>query len=162
MRAAAVPLLAFLLIPVATAAAGPAQEARAELLGHLTQQEILDALPEWQDKMVAYEARYDVVAALKDFSEFVQIEVYLGSWCSDSAARVPEFFQVLNIVNSPRFQVSYTGVPEDPNARAPYIAGKEIEKIPTFIVLVNGLEKGRIVETPTASVEEDLLALLRR
>jgi len=45
---------------------------------------------------------------------------------------------------------------------SPIIAGKDIEKLPTFIVLVNGIEKGRIVETPARTVEEDLLALLRR
>jgi len=140
---------------------GFAQEAPPELVGPLTQELIFEALPEWQDRMVAYEPRLDVVAALKDVADFVQIEVYLGSWCSDSAVQIPAFIQVLNLVNSPQIQATYMGVPEAQEARGAYIAGKEIEKIPTFIILVNGLEKGRIVEKPAVSIEEDLLALIR-
>ncbi|MBN2207313.1 MAG: thioredoxin family protein [Candidatus Aminicenantes bacterium] len=138
-----------------------AQETVPELVGPLTQDDILAALPDWHDRMVSYEAGYAAIAALKDIPDAVQVEVYLGSWCSDSAAHVPAFFQVLNLVNSPRFDVSCMGVPRAQEDRLPYIAGKAIEKLPTFIIYVNGLEKGRVVETPSLTIEEDLLAILR-
>lgn len=139
-----------------------AQEAAPELVGPLTQEAILEALPEWQDRMVAYEAAYGAIEALKEVGDFVQVEVFFGSWCADSAEHVPAFFQVVNLVNSPRFEVSHMAVPRPPEQRLPYVAGKDVEKFPTFIVLVNGIEQGRIVETPARSVEEDLLALLGR
>jgi hypothetical protein len=152
----------FLISIVSLSGTAYSQEGQVEMVGPLTQEEILQALPDWQDRMVAYAPKLGAVNELKAFPDFVQVEVYLGTWCSDSQSHVTAFFQVLNFVNSPQIQVSYMGVPKDKPSREPYIAGKDIEKLPTFIVLVNGIVKGRIVETPTRTVEEDLLALLRR
>jgi thiol-disulfide isomerase/thioredoxin len=154
--------LALLSVLAFARSGAPAQEGPPELLGTLTQQELFEALPAWQDRMVAYEPRLDAVAALKEFGEFVQIEVFLGTWCSDSAAQIPPFIQVMNLVNAPQFEVTYIGVPEAQEARTPYIAGKDLGRIPTFIVYVNGLEKGRIEERPAVTIEEDLLDILRR
>lgn len=159
MRAAFSVALLFLACGLSAA---NGQEAQAELVGPVSQDELFLALPEWQDRMVSYEPRFDAVSALKDIQDFIQIEIYFGSWCSDSAIQVPAVIQVLNLVNSPQIQVNLIGVPEDQNARDPYIAGKDIEKIPTVIVWLNGLEKGRIVEKPDRTVEEDLLNILRR
>ena len=39
---------------------------------------------------------------------------------------------------------------------------KNIEKAPTFIVYINGQERGRIIETPQKSVEEDLIDIINR
>lgn len=143
-------------------AAGYRQEGRVEMVGPLTQEEILQALPDWRDRMVGYAPQSGALDELKAFPDFVQVEVYLGTWCSDSKAHVAAFFQVLNLIDSPQIQASYVGVPKELKAREPYIAGKNIAKLPTFIVLVNGVEKGRIVETPERTVEQDLLAILRR
>jgi len=156
-------LLAVGLIAAAgTISRAQEQAAPVEMVGPLTQDEILQALPGWQDRMAAYTPRIEVVSELKNCPESVQVEVYRGTWCSDSRIHVPAFFQVLNSVDSPRLQASFIGLPRDKKAREPYIVGKDIVKLPTFIVLVNGLEKGRIIETPERSVEEDLLAILNR
>jgi hypothetical protein len=57
-------------------------------------------------------------------------------------------------------RTTFTGVPRDRAARGPYIEGKDIERIPTFIIFLRDQEVGRIVETPRRSVEEDLWAIL--
>jgi Thioredoxin len=162
MRIAAAASLAFLSLLTVAPSGVAAQETPLELVGILTQQELFEALPIWQDRMVAYEPRLAAIAGLKEFGEFVQIEVYLGTWCSDSKVQIPPFIQVMNLVNSPQFEVTYVGVPEAQDARTPYIAGKNIDRIPTFVVYVNGLEKGRIEERPAVTIEEDLLDILRR
>jgi hypothetical protein len=66
----------------------------------------------------------------------------------------------MDMVRNPLIQTTYTGVPRDQEARAPYTEGRDIERLPTFIVIFRGREAGRIVETPRRSVEEDLWEIL--
>jgi thiol-disulfide isomerase/thioredoxin len=75
-------------------------------------------------------------------------------------AHVSAFFKILDLADTPLLQPAYFGVPEAKDKRAPYTEGKDIVKLPTFIVFVDGREAGRIVETPQRSVEEDLVRIL--
>ena len=47
-------------------------------------------------------------------------------------------------------------------ARAAVIEGKNITKAPTFIIYTHNQEKGRIIENPIKSVEEDLLNIINK
>jgi hypothetical protein len=92
----------FLISIVSLSGTAYSQEGQVEMVSPLTQEEILQALPDWQDRMVAYAPKLGAVNELKAFPDFVQVEVYLGTWCSDSQSHVTAFFQVLNFVNSPQ------------------------------------------------------------
>jgi hypothetical protein len=46
--------------------------------------------------------------------------------------------------------------------KPPYHHGKKIEWLRTFLVYIEGREKGRIVETPAQSLEQDLLEIIRK
>jgi hypothetical protein len=54
----------------------------------------------------------------------------------------------------------YTGIPKDKESREPYIKGKNIQKIPTFIFFIDGEEIGRVIEHPITSLEEDILDII--
>ncbi len=148
-------LLAFLL---GSASFGSGQD----LVGPLTREQILSGCPGWDAVAASYIPSPEAVARLREFNRPVQIEVYLGSWCSDSKAHVPAFLTVLDAVDSPLFSATFIGVPENKEARGEFTAGKNIQKIPTFIISVEGQEKGRIIETPVKSVEQDLVEILTR
>jgi len=135
---------------------------QSELLGPLTPDDIIGTHPDWQDVITGYVPSEQAVQKLKDISFPVQVEVFLGTWCSDSKAQVSAFFKVLDAIDSPLITASYVGVPRDKAARQPYIEGRDIQRIPTFIVSVDGQEVGRIIETPVKSVEQDLLDILIR
>jgi thiol-disulfide isomerase/thioredoxin len=88
------------------------------------------------------------------------VEIFLGTWCPDCRQHVSAYLKIMDMVRNPMFRTTYTGVPRDREARGPYIEGKNIERLPTFIVLLRDQEIGRIIETPSKSVEEDLWEML--
>ncbi|MBC7387098.1 MAG: thioredoxin family protein [Cryobacterium sp.] len=84
------------------------------------------------------------------------VEVYFGSWCGDSQEHVPPF---LALVNAPK---SLKLIALDRHKTFPgFVNSAKIERLPTFIFRRNGNEIGRITETPTKSILEDTLAILK-
>lgn len=135
---------------------------QTELTGPLVREQILKDHPDWQEVVAAYTPSAPAIEKLKALNIPVHVEVFLGTWCSDSKAQVNAFFKVLDMADSPLITASYVGVPKKKEARSQFTAGKDIQKIPTFIITVDGLEKGRIIETPLKSIEQDLLDILAR
>jgi len=101
-----------------------------------------------------------IINALKPLLLNKRITIVWGSWCSDSKLHVPHFYQVLKEIGFPRSEVSLIGVDRDKKAESGSVEHLNIEKVPTFIVFDGDMELGRIVEQPTATLEEDLLQLL--
>jgi len=134
---------------------------QVERLGPLTKGQIIEVCPEWQAVAAAYSPDPAALDSLRSLSREVAIEVFLGTWCSDSKDHVAEFFKVLELADTPLLRPVYVAVPEDRARRAPYFHGLAVEKIPTFVVTVDGREVGRIVEHPKMSVEADLVAIFR-
>jgi hypothetical protein len=148
---------ALLALSLACFSAIPEQN---EMLGPLSPEAILEQHPDWRAVVKAYQPKPDCIDKLRAGLREVKIEIYLGTWCPDSKAHVSEYFKVMELVDSPLFQTAYIGVPRDKGKRAPYYQGKDILKLPTFLVFVDGREIGRIVETPEKTVEEDLVRIL--
>ncbi len=138
----------------------PCFAAGEDLVGPASREAILEHVPAWQDLVAAYQPKPEALDKLRGLGREIRIEVYFGSWCSDSMAHVSAFFKILDLVDTPLLQPAYFGVPEAKDKRAPYTEGKDIVKLPTFIIIVDGREAGRIVETPRKTVEEDLVTIL--
>ncbi|MGB8951334.1 MAG: hypothetical protein WCC06_01520 [Candidatus Aminicenantales bacterium] len=134
-----------------------------DLLGTITREEILNHCPDWQEVAAAYNPKPEIIDKLRFIPQVIQVEIYLGTWCSDSKAHCSAYFKVLDLMDNPLVQTTYIGIPRDKAARPPYIPeGKNILQLPTFIVWINGEEKGRIIEIPAKSIEEDLLDIISR
>jgi len=135
---------------------------QTELTGPVTKEAVLQNCPDWQPITAAYNPKPEFIERLRGLNREVKIEIFLGTWCSDSKSHVSEYFKVLEMADTPLIQSSYIAVPEDKTKRAAYYQDKDILKIPTFIVFMDGLEKGRIIEVPAKSVEEDLVEIIER
>ena len=136
---------------------------QTEMLGPLTREAILKGCPDWEAVAAAYNPKSQCLQKLKAIQEPVRVEVYLGTWCSDSRNHVSAYFKVLEMADNPLIQTIYTGIPQAKAARLKYLPpAKNIEKLPTFLIYKDGKELGRIIETPVQSVEEDLLAILNK
>jgi len=151
-----------LLVPLSCLILLNAVRGQQEITGPVTPEDLLLKLPEWGAVAAAYVPGPEAVDRLRAVSREVRVEVVLGTWCDDSKAHVSEFLKVLEVTDNPLIRATYVGVPEDKTKRSPYVQGKDIVKIPTFIVSIDGAEKGRIVENPDKTIEEDLLAIIEK
>jgi len=94
--------------------------------------------------------------------EQVLIQIVMGTWCSDSRREVPRFMKIMDLWGFNKDNITIIGV--DDTKLAP-IGGYEdlgIERVPTFIIMENKVEKGRIIEYPISSLEQDMLNILTR
>ncbi len=92
------------------------------------------------------------------------LEIYFGSWCSDSHDHLPTFLALLDAAKefgaSPKSlklvaldrKKTYDG----------YVNSRAIEKLPTFVFLRDGQEIGRIIETPEVSIAADSARILKK
>lgn len=90
-----------------------------------------------------------------------QILIFGGMWCSDTKELLPKFFKMSDQVNISRGDVTVYFVDEQKKSEQGLEKKYNITSVPTFIVLKDGEEKGRIVETVKTSIEKDLLRLMR-
>ncbi|MBL0882375.1 MAG: thioredoxin family protein [Chitinophagaceae bacterium] len=95
-----------------------------------------------------------------------QIDIFLGTWCGDSRREVPRMLKILTQAGVQQQQIRLIFVSNESNSykQSPQHeeAGKNIKRVPTFIVYENEKEMGRIIEYPVVSLEKDLLSILRR
>ncbi len=133
-----------------------------ELLGPLSKEEILENFPDWQEEAASYVPNQEVIERLQSIQYEIEIEIFLGTWCPDTKRNVSAYFQIMDMVDNPLFTTTYIGIPKDKDSRKPFIEGKNIIKVPTFIIIIDNQEKGRIIENPIKSVEEDLLDIITK
>lgn len=133
-----------------------------ELTGPISKERILQNCPDWKTKIASYQPDQKTIENLRTINHEIKIVVFLGTWCSDSVRNVSAYFKIMEMVDNPLFRTSYIGIPYDRESRKPFIKGKNIKKVPTFIIYIDNKEKGRIIENPVKSVEEDLLDIIKR
>ncbi|MFC2169456.1 hypothetical protein ACFLRM_02670 [Acidobacteriota bacterium] len=134
--------------------------ATTELLGNLTKEEIIENFPDWQEEAAIYTPKSSSIEKLKSIDRIINIEIFLGTWCPDSKEHSSSYFKITESVDNPFFISDFIGIPRDNESRQPYIQGKNIIKVPTFIVIIDGQEIGRIIEHPEESIEEDLINII--
>jgi len=114
--------------------------------------------PEYEN----YELDKETLSHVKMDNEFHSITIVMGTWCSDSRREVPRFYKILDSLNFPSAKVKLIMVDRKKEAAEINIASLNIELVPTMIIYNDGLEIGRIVETPKETLEKDLAAILTK
>lgn len=87
----------------------------------------------------------------------IELDVYLGTWCSDSVDVVGDFLGLI-AVHEPNFNVRFFTLPEE-RTRWPH-DHRDLRYVPSFIVRQNGAEWGRVVESAPAGIAEELHGLV--
>jgi len=149
------------------AAAGTAADEPAAspepVYGKVTVEQVLAASPDWKASAESYQPDAASVEYLSAVVSPVSIQIYYGHWCSDSQEHVPTFMQTVELAKNKAVAVEYWSVARRKEGEErPPVNGRKLEAIPTFVVSVDGAEVGMIVETPTESVEKDLVALIKQ
>jgi thiol-disulfide isomerase/thioredoxin len=90
----------------------------------------------------------------------VDVLVFYGPWCGDSRRQVPVFVKIVEKAGIPGGQIRYYAVDRSKRSRDGLTGQYGIEKVPTFIFLREGKEIGRVVESPTTTLEGDIVSIL--
>ncbi|MEA3505041.1 MAG: thioredoxin family protein [Bacteroidota bacterium] len=108
-----------------------------------------------------YTPQTSLIEKLKEMENNYSITVVLATWCSDSQEQVPHFFKIIDLINSNN-KTSVICVNRKKQAEGTNVSILDIQRVPTFIFYRDGEEIGRIIETPTDTLEKDMLTILTR
>jgi len=89
------------------------------------------------------------------------VTVVLGTWCPDSRREVPRFMKLAELWGFPTEKIRFIGVDINKVAPLDEYASLGIERVPTFIFFENNSERGRIIEIPVSSLEQDSRDILK-
>ena len=115
----------------------------------------------WYNAEYVYTPNAEIIIQLSTQNLNVEIFIVLGTWCSDSQVQVPRFLKILDLIDYDKNKMTLVGVDQNLSLPNYPIKNYNIEKVPTFIIYKNKVEVGRIIETPSTSLEEDLLNILK-
>ena len=148
-----------MLFMLSVARGAPAQDV---LLGRVEPDAILSISPEWRTNREAYDPAEADLRVIASTPLAARLDVYFGSWCSDSRREVPRLLRILDRTSPAHLKVRFYGLDRTKKEPARLVRRGAIERVPTFILRVDGREVGRIVETPQATLEHDLALLLQK
>ena len=131
-------------------------------LGGMTSAQIIAGSRIFAMRYVDYVPNSDAVQFIHNLQKPAEIKVFWGDWCKDSKKYVPGFIKSMEFAENNKITITYINLNHEKKEPADAIAGWNIVNIPTFIVIANGKEIGRIVETPKVSVEQDLAGILQQ
>lgn len=118
----------------------------------------------YQTSYSQYTVDTDLVGMFKKKLRKHTIKLFLGTWCGDSRREVPRMLKLLERADFPLENLEIIALdsrkPNYKKSPGGEEQGWDIRKVPTMILLRNGKETNRIVESPIASLEEDILSIL--
>ncbi len=88
------------------------------------------------------------------------ITVVLGTWCGDTHEQLPHFFKILDAMRFNERSLELFAIDQSRSAGEIDLSHLAVTRVPTFIFTKDDLEIGRIVESPTISLEKDMLLIL--
>jgi thiol-disulfide isomerase/thioredoxin len=123
------------------------------------------AMPEFKDwynkEYNEYNPNKEIIDKLKDSIDDIKISIFLGTWCPDSRREVPRFIRILSEVNFDFNNLSIISLDRMKKSPGGEEIGLDIDYVPTMIFYNNGKEIGRIIESPSTTLEADMLKILK-
>ncbi len=111
-----------------------------------------------------YTVDESLIKMMKKSLEKYKIKLFLGTWCGDSKREIPRILKILKESKFPMKNLEIIALDRRRGFYKKSPSGEEkglnIIKVPTLIFFKNNKEVNRIVESPIASLEEDMLAIL--
>ena len=136
------------------------------LVGPLTRAD-LQASPfaDWfQSRYKDYRTTPAEIEQLRGRLANVSIEAYFGTWCGDSRRQIPRLLRVLDDAGFDERRLSLYGLSNQANQfkQSPgrQEAKRRIHRTPTIVLVRDGKEIGRVVETPEGTLEADVLRIV--
>lgn len=132
-------------------------------VGAMTPEHLLASVPEYAERKGSFEPDASVLEAIaSSIRPGDRMEVLLGTWCSDSQREVPKLLKISDLLQASfgvTLPISYVAINRAKTEPKDLVAGRNIEKVATFIYYRNGAELGRIVESPEGPFEDHLMRI---
>ncbi|MEG3768290.1 TlpA family protein disulfide reductase [Alteromonas sp. 14N.309.X.WAT.G.H12] len=147
-----------LLVAVISACSYSSASQQEDAVGEISQQQLLVQYPVFSDNYNAYSPSDEEVSALASLQGH-SLLVLFGTWCHDSEREVPRLLKTLDANGLNGINIQLIAV--DRNKRDPkgIALSHELKYTPTFILLKDDKELGRVVERPKLTLAQDLQAL---
>lgn len=104
--------------------------------------------------------------AVKVFSEKKEqftLLIFIGTWCHDSQNLLPVFYRLADKSGYPDNRIQVVALDRDKTAPNRWHENWKITNVPTFIVLQNGKEVGRVIEYGSSgNIEKELAAIIAK
>lgn len=118
------------------------------LKGLITKEDILKYNPgNWfAANQQGYTLNTIALEALKNHGASIHIIAFAGTWCDDTKYILPKFFAIAEAAGFPAGNLSLIGVDRDKKTMSHLTEALNVINVPTFIVMKDGKEIGRVVE----------------
>jgi thiol-disulfide isomerase/thioredoxin len=88
----------------------------------------------------------DAVKAFSEHKESIHILAFGGTWCDDTKSLFPKLLALTDAAGFPDNKITMIGVDRSKKTLHHLAEAFRVDNVPTFIVLKNGKEIGRVVE----------------
>jgi thiol-disulfide isomerase/thioredoxin len=103
----------------------------------------------FRQQQEGYAPSADIVSGIKSKAGDIQYLVFGGTWCGDTRFLLPKFYSLLDTAGITEDHITLVGVDYSKKAIGNLAEAFNIQRVPTFIVLKDGKEVGRVVEYGT-------------
>jgi thiol-disulfide isomerase/thioredoxin len=93
-----------------------------------------------------YKPDASAITAIKGAKDSIYVLAFGGTWCHDTQFILPKFFMLADAAGLAADHVTLIGVDHNKKSQHNLSETFKVENVPTFIVLKNGQELGRVVE----------------
>ena len=131
------------------------------LTGKIEPQTLDTTLRQYPDYDGHYQANSKFVEQLSQIETPTHIVVIIGTWCPDCHRDIPRFMSILNAADNKNISLEYIGVDREKQDPQGHSKHYDFTRLPTYLVLQNNKEIGRIIERPQTTLEQDLIEILR-
>ena len=91
-------------------------------------------------------ANVPAVTAFQRNAAKFQVVIFAGTWCEDTQNLLPIFYRLVDKSNFPDSSITLIGVDRAKNTLNNLSSAFQIKEVPTFIIMKDGKEIGRVVE----------------
>jgi thiol-disulfide isomerase/thioredoxin len=145
-------LLAFMalsLLSIAQAQYEVSKDGQDKILKGIISRDLVanDTAFKWyKPSQAGYKPNEEAVKALKAKSNAIELLVFGGTWCEDTKNILPKFFALTDAAAFSQDHVTLIGVDRNKKTISHLVEALGVVNVPTFIVMKNGKELGRVVE----------------
>ncbi len=110
----------------------------------------------------AYDPDKAIIEELSTVWKEYRFVIFAGTWCEDTHNLLPKFYKTMLEAGFSPHSIEMYGVDRQKRTLQEENKFYKIERVPTFIIMHQKREVGRIIESVNVSIEADLLTMMEK